>query len=178
MILLTFVHIVAFFAIIKICSDAITSKSAKKATIFTCHWDTEPKILKMGLVISYFKKEESENLIFLSETTGIFNIGNCGKKNQNVPSRMESNGKKSWIEFWKFQSKLDLPSNCPTCGKVVSRLVGSHVKIYGKSGHYIIPQCYGCNNSKSNDYHGSESIPKRLKHQVVAVRTHTIARKN
>lgn len=61
----------------------------------------------------------------------------------------------SWIDYWKNETKQDVPSICPCCGEETTEdnpIVGAHViknldSAYKNPQVYITPVCRKCNST-------------------------------
>ena len=88
----------------------------------------------------------------LNHITKMFVKHSTNTSDENAP-----NGE-SWIDYWKSQIKIDIPSICPCCKQEPTednQLVGAHVEEWvpvnnNKTKHFITPTCDKCN--KTNKY--------------------------
>ena len=65
----------------------------------------------------------------------------------------------SWIDFWKKNTKRDIPKICPCCKYPVNKenFVGAHVihcvdLAEDNSPKYITPTCKSCNDKYKNSF--------------------------
>lgn len=71
----------------------------------------------------------------------------------NTTSNAPNGG--SWIDYWKNETKQEIPLICPCCGEETTDdnpMVGAHViksldSAYGNPQVYITPTCKKCNST-------------------------------
>ena len=64
---------------------------------------------------------------------------------------------RTWIEHWKNNAAVNIPSRCPACGNVIkdkSDWDGAHVKKIKSydERYYIVPLCSSCNSRNDLEF--------------------------
>ena len=58
----------------------------------------------------------------------------------------------SWKEFWIQKSGKHWPNECRIAWCTTAATDGTHVKVKGKQGYYIVPTCHHCNTGRLDQW--------------------------